>query len=166
MNFNEEKMDNVKKVGTNIFHKIKELKNKMTNLEDSGGKIILISKWCLNISFYLMLVLFVVWMFVGIRFSMVYHWGGYYSNGYYSFSLFRYVSGFLAILAFYVIEYLICLWMKSYGELVNNTKLMVDAYQDKEINEDKIEEIDVQNEEDNTLEESNENLIEFEEETF
>ena len=85
MNFNEEKIDNVKKVGTNIFHKIKELKNKMTNLEDSGGKIILISKWCLNISFYLMLVLFVVWMFVGIRFSMVYHWGGYYSNGYYSF---------------------------------------------------------------------------------
>ena len=44
MNFNEEKMDNVKKVGTNIFHKIKELKNKMTNLENSGGKIILISK--------------------------------------------------------------------------------------------------------------------------
>ena len=43
---------------------------------------------------------------------------------------------------------------------------MVDAYQDKEINEDKIEEIDVQNEENNTLEESNENLIEFEEETF
>ena len=60
----------------------------------------------------------------------------------------------------------LCLWMKSYGELVNNTKLMVDAYQDKEINEDKIEEIDVQNEENNTPEESNENLIEFEEETF
>lgn len=123
MDINEEK---VKNAGSAIFSRIKKLKEILTNLDDSGGKIIRLAQWCLNFNFYLMLVLSVVWMFVGIRFSMVYHWGGYYSAGYYSFSLLRYLGGFLAIIVGYAVLYMSCLWMKSYGELVNDTKVLAD----------------------------------------
>lgn len=143
MDFNEEK---VKNAGSAIFSRIKKLKEILTNLDDSGGKIIRLAQWCLNFNFYLMLVLSVVWMFVGIRFSMVYHWGGYYSAGYYSFSLLRYLGGFLAIIVGYAILYMSCLWMKSYGELVNNTKVLADDCRTDDVTMTESQQVETKNE--------------------
>ena len=147
MNENEkfdEGLEKAKEVSGNFLKKvwsfIKTLKNRVTDLEDSGGKIIAIAQFLLNLTYYLCVICFVLWIFVGLFASRTYNWS-YYGGGYYTFNIGIYLGGFLAIVVIYLLQYWTSLFLKSYGELVNNTKVMADDCKLKQIEQANPEEI-------------------------
>ena len=140
----EEGLEKAKEVSGNFLKKtwnfIKTLKARVTNLDDSGGKIIAIAQFFLNLTYYLCIICFVLWIFVGLFVSRTYHWS-YYGGGYYSFNILIYLGGFVAIFVTYVLQYFSSLFLKSYGELVNNTKVVADDCKLKQIENANPEEI-------------------------
>ena len=143
----EEGLEKAKEVSGNFLKKawnfIKTLKTRVTDLEDSGGKIVAIAQFLLNLTYYICVICFVLWIVVGLFASRTYHWS-YYGNGYYSFNPLIYFGGFLAIILVYLLQYWSSLFLKSYGELVNNTKVVADDCKLKQIERINPEEINSQ----------------------
>ena len=151
----EEGLEKAKEVGGNFLKNawnfIKTLKARVTNLEDSGAKIIAIAQFLLNITYYLCVICFVLWIFVGLFASRTYNWS-YYGGGYYSFNILIYLGGFVAIIISYIVQYFSSLFLKSYGELVNNTKVVADDCKLKQI--EKANPTDINNQIEALLEET------------